>query len=66
MGFEDKKKLLAREEVNPEKLDDDGDTPLTCAAHDGREGVVKILFEQEGVDPDKPNHAGNTPLSYAA
>lgn len=54
MGFEDIEKLLVREEVNPEKLDDDGDTPLTCAAHDGREGVIKILPEQEGVDPYKP------------
>ena len=58
--------LLAREEVNPESLDNDGDTPLACAAIGGREGVIKILLEREGVNPDWPNNTGRTPLASAA
>jgi len=35
---------LAKEEVNPDKPDEDGRTPLSHATWDGHEGVVKILL----------------------
>ena len=41
-------------------------TPLTLAAENGHEEVVKILLEGEEVDPDQPGPDGQTPLSLAA
>jgi len=58
--------LLGREEVSPDKPDNDGRTPLLYAARDGHEGVVKILLAREEVNPDKPDNEGRTPLLYAA
>ena len=43
-----------------------GCTPLAWAAHNGHEGVVKILLRREAVNPDKPVNYGQTPLSRAA
>ena len=43
-----------------------GRTPLTWAAHNGHEGVVKLLLGREEVNPDKPDSSGRTSLSYAA
>jgi len=58
--------LLGREDVAPDKPDDDGQTPLSHAAWNGHSGVVKILLGREDVDPDKPDNNGQTPLSFAA
>jgi len=44
--------LLEREEVNPDKLDNYGITPLSCAASGGYEGIVNILLGRGGVNPD--------------
>ena len=41
-------------------------TPLTWAARNGHDEVVKILLEQEGVSPEKADWDNRTPLSYAA
>ena len=57
--------LLEREEVNPDKLDNYGITPLSCAASGGYEGIVNILLGREEVNPDKPDNFGRTPLSRA-
>ena len=43
-----------------------GRTPLSCAAQEGREGVVKLLLGTGKVDADTKCNAGRTPLSRAA
>ena len=60
------KLLLEREDVSPDRPDNDGLTPLSWAARSGHDVVVKLLLEQEGVNPDKPDNNGGTPLSWAA
>jgi len=48
------KLLLEREDVSPGRPDNRGDTPLSWAARNGREGVVNLLLELEQARPDKP------------
>lgn len=52
--------LLTRDKVNPDKPDNDGQTPLWRASWNGREGVVRT--PQGDVNPDKPNNYGQTTL----
>ena len=59
------KTLLAREEVNPNKPDNTGRTPLSHAAGNENEYVVKLLLGQE-INLDQPDNKGRTPLSHAA
>ena len=42
------KLLLARDDVNPDKPDVCGKTPLCKATHNGHEGVVKLLLREDG------------------
>jgi ankyrin repeat protein len=58
--------LIGRDDVNPDKADHKGQTPLCCAAHNGHEEVVKMLLAQDGVNPNKPDKYGSTPLWLAA
>ena len=63
--------LLGREEVNPDRLDNHGRTPLWYAAEigfgsDRIEEVVGVLLSRAEVNPNKPDNAGRTPLSRAA
>ena len=46
------KLLLERENVDPNRSDKDGRTPLWWAAMKGHEGVVKLLLEREDIDPN--------------
>jgi len=43
--------LLRREEVNLDKPDNFGRTPLSYATWDGHAGVVKILLGRQEVNP---------------
>ena len=49
------KLLLKRGEVNIDKLEQRGRTPLSHAAEGGYEGVVKLLLAREEVNPDEPD-----------
>ena len=60
--------LLEQEDVNPDQADtDSGRTPLSWAAWNGHEGIVKMLLERQGVNPDQADtFYGRTPHSWAA
>jgi len=57
--------LLERDEVNPDKPDNDGRTPLLYAAGNGYAEVVEILLGRDDVDPSKPDEYGQTPPAFA-
>lgn len=57
--------LLAREEVDPDKGNNFGQTPLAYAAKCGHEGVVKALLQRKEVNPNSQTRTGNTPLMQA-
>jgi ankyrin repeat protein len=43
----------------------DGRTPLSYAAGNGRDAILKLLLKQDGVDPNTKDNVGRTPLFYA-
>jgi ankyrin repeat protein len=51
---------------HPDSKDSDGWTPLSWAAGNGHEAVVKLLLAEDGVNPDFKDNIGQTPLSWAA
>jgi hypothetical protein len=57
---------LFRNEHDPDAKDARDRTPLSWAAENGHEAVVKLLLDKEGVDPDSKDNGGETPLSWAA
>ena len=60
------KHLLDRQDVNPDKPDNEGNTPLSWAAITGHELLVKQLLDQEDVNPTAPDKNGHIPLWYAS
>ena len=58
--------LIGRRYVNPDSSGKSGRTPLSWAAGNGHEGVVKLLLGREDVNPDSTRESGRTPLSWAA
>jgi len=62
--------LLERKDINPDYPDTRyGRTPLSLAAENGYERIVKTLLEREDVNPNQPDSDtffGQTPLSWAA
>ncbi|KAG0128122.1 hypothetical protein HOY82DRAFT_42679 [Tuber indicum] len=58
--------LLERDDVNPNLADTEyGRTPLSWAAHFGREGVVKLLLARKDVHTTTSDSTNQTPLSLA-
>jgi len=56
----------ARCGINPDSKNNLGRTPLSLAAREGYESVVKLLLAKDGADPDFKNNNDRTPLSWAA
>jgi len=52
--------------VNPNRPDKGGQTPLSWAARNRHDGVVKLLLERGDVKPNRPDRGGRTPLWWAA
>ena len=61
-------KLFGRRSANPSTPDiGDGRTPLSWAAENGHEGIVKLLLGRKYVNPNTPDTMyGQTPLFWAA
>ena len=57
--------LLERSDVNPDRADNTGRTPLSWAASYGRGEMVKMLLERSDVTPDTPDEKGRTPFWWA-
>ena len=55
------KQLLARDDVNPDKPDVCGQTPLYKATHNGHEGVVRLLLGQDGAPLLRASEGGISP-----
>ncbi|OWT43365.1 NB-ARC and ankyrin domain protein [Pochonia chlamydosporia 170] len=58
--------LLVSDKVNIDVKDNNGRTPLSCAAQFGREAVVKMLLKMGTVDINAKDKRGETPLLLAA
>jgi len=57
--------LFRRKYVNPNRPDVGGQTPLSWAAENGHDAVVKVLLGWGDVSPNRPNIHGQTPLFLA-
>ena len=55
-----------RDDVEADSKDNEGRTPLSWAAGDGAEVVVKLLVDRDDVEADSKDNEGRTPLSWAA
>ncbi|KAF2967480.1 hypothetical protein GQX73_g6090 [Xylaria multiplex] len=51
---------------NADATDVDHRTPLSYAAENGNETIVRLLLDTKEIDPDLQGFNGRTPLSYAA
>ena len=43
-----------------------GQTPFSCAAGNGCDGIVKMFLDRDGVDPNVKDNDGQTPIMLAA
>jgi hypothetical protein len=59
------KLLFENSKIDADSKSEDGRTPLSWAAENGHEGVVKLLVEKVVV-VDSKDESGQTPLSWAA
>ena len=57
--------LLLEEGANTELRDDIGRTPLSHAAENGHECIVRMLLERN-TDSDSMDESGRTPVNLAA
>ena len=60
------KLLLGREDVDPDRPDDEARTPISWTAENGHEEVVNLLLGRRDVDHNRADKAGRTPISWAA
>lgn len=60
------KLLLASGKFDPNRRDEDGQTPLFQAAREGNDDVVKLLLSSDKVNPNSEDCYSSTPLSIAA
>jgi len=60
------KLLLGRNDLNPDKPDNNGKTQVWSASSNGHEGVVNLLFARDDVNPDKPDTNSGTPVLWAS
>ena len=58
-------RLFRRRYVCPDSLSKSGRTPLSWAAQNGHEEVVKLPLEQEDINPNRSGKPGQTPLLLA-
>ena len=58
--------LLDTPGVNPEQVDDNGDTALTWAIFSGHGAIMRMLLDTPGCNPGKVNINGDTALMWAA
>ena len=58
--------FFGRKYINSDKSDNYRRTPLSLAARDGHDGVVKLLLGRKEVNPDRRDWNGRTLLSLAA
>ena len=58
--------LIERGGTDINESDCMGFTPLTHAARQGNEGVVRLLLTRDDINPDKPDNDGRTPLWWAS
>ena len=59
------KYLVAQCKCDPAVKDEDGVTPLACAAQEGKLETVRFLTLECGVDPNTQDLTGRTPLHYS-
>ncbi|CCX10118.1 Similar to Ankyrin repeat domain-containing protein 50; acc. no. Q9ULJ7 [Pyronema omphalodes CBS 100304] len=59
------RQLIEVEGIDIDPKNEDGGTPLFCAAEHGDEAIVRLLFEK-GAQVDPKDNEERTPLFYAA
>ncbi|CAG8976236.1 hypothetical protein HYALB_00012003 [Hymenoscyphus albidus] len=65
-GIKSVVQLLLDNAFEADSQDTDGQTPLSWAAENGHETVVKLLLKTDKVEADSKDNNGQTPLSWAA
>ena len=60
------KLLVKRDDIEADSKNMDGRTPLSWAAQNRHEAVVKLLVERDDVEANSKDKYGQTPLSRAA
>ena len=58
--------MLDHIERDANRLDYHHQTPLSLAAENGHEVILKAILELDSIEVNKPDKDGNTPLHYAA